>query len=339
MSFFEEAGTALKTERGNRVFPVSDHSSDIIKALERTLKRKHVRIFLNTEVKEILTSDGHVTGVRAMVSGDHSGGRGQERIFTGNAVIVATGGLSYPSTGSTGDGFLFAKQLGHTVKDLSPSLTAMNTLEDYIRELKGLSLRNTALYIRQNGKELYHDFGEMLFTGDGVSGPMILSASAYTARFLKKGPLDCEIDLKPALTDEMLDARLLREFEPFPNKQLKNVIGVLYPSSLTPVILKLSEISPEKKICNITREERMKLIHTTRHFPFTITGTAGYNEAVITKGGVNVKEVNPSTMESKLVKGLFFAGEVLDLDAVTGGFNLQIAWCTGHQAALACTEE
>ncbi len=339
MAFFEEAGTALKTERGNRVFPVSDHSSDIIKALERTLKRKHVHIFLNTEVKEILISDGHVTGVRAMISADNAGGGGQERIFPGNAVIVATGGLSYPSTGSTGDGFLFAKKLGHTVKDLSPSLTAMTVRENYIRELKGLSLRNTALFVRQNGKELYRDFGEMLFTGEGVSGPMILSASAYTARFLKKGPLDCEIDLKPALTDEMLDARLLREFEPFPNKQLKNVIGVLYPSSLTPVILRLSEISPEKKICNITREERMRLIHTTRHFPFTITGTAGYNEAVITKGGVNVKEVNPSTMESKLVKGLFFAGEILDLDAVTGGFNLQIAWCTGHQAALACTEE
>ena len=336
MEFFEEAGVRLKTERGNRVFPVSDHASDIIRALERVLRDRHVRFCLNTEAKNIVTKDGHVSGVTAETK---QNGRTVRETYDADAVIVCTGGLSYPSTGSTGDGYRFAREAGHTVRELSPSLTAMYVSEDYIKELKGLSLRNVALTIRQNKKELYSDFGEMLFTGEGVSGPLILSASARTGAFLKKGVLECEIDLKPALSQEQLDSRILREFEQAPNRQLKNVIGVLYPSSLTPVIMRLSGIMPDKKICNITKEERTALSDITKHFRFTITGTAGYNEAVVTKGGVHVKEINPSTMESKLIRGLYFAGEVLDVDAVTGGYNLQIAWCTGHQAAMACLAE
>ena len=256
----------------------------------------------------------------------------------GDAVIVATGGFSYQSTGSTGDGYRFAKELGLKVTDISPSLVPLKTKEDYIPKLQGLSLKNTGLIIKNGKKVLYEDFGEMMFTHFGVTGPMILSASAHIGAKLAKAPngeLSAYLDLKPALTREQLDARILREFETGQNKQFKNVIGVLFPSSLTPVMLELGGIPADKKIHDISREERQHFIDLIKAFPFTITGMGEFKEAIITKGGVSVKEINPGTMESKKISGLYFAGEVLDLDAVTGGYNLQIAWSTAYLAAQA----
>ena len=330
MNFFEEAGVPLKVERGNRVFPQSDHSSDIIRALERELKKAGAKVHLHTTVKEIVKKPEaeKVTGV---ILEDGT-------FMEGDAVIVATGGFSYQSTGSTGDGYRFARELGLKVTDISPSLVPLKTKEDYIPKLQGLSLKNTGLTIKNGKKVLYEDFGEMMFTHFGVTGPMILSASAHIGTKLAKaenGELCAYLDLKPALTKEQLDARILREFETGQNKQFKNVIGVLFPSSLTPVMLELGGIPAEKKIHDISREERQHFVDLVKAFPFTITGMGEFKEAIITKGGVSVKEINPGTMESKKISGLYFAGEVLDLDAVTGGYNLQIAWTTAYLAAQA----
>lgn len=330
MNFFEEAGVPLKVERGNRVFPQSDHSSDIIRALERELKKAGAKVHLHTTVKEIVKKPEaeKVTGVILE----------DDTFMEGDAVIVATGGFSYQSTGSTGDGYRFARELGLKVTDISPSLVPLKTKEDYIPKLQGLSLKNTGLTIKNGKKVLYEDFGEMMFTHFGVTGPMILSASAHIGAKLAKaenGELCAYLDLKPALTKEQLDARILREFEAGQNKQFKNVIGVLFPSSLTPVMLELGGIPAEKKIHDISREERQHFVDLVKAFPFTITGMGEFKEAIITKGGVSVKEINPGTMESKKITGLYFAGEVLDLDAVTGGYNLQIAWSTAYLAAQA----
>ena len=330
MNFFEEAGVPLKVERGNRVFPQSDHSSDIIRALERELKKAGAKVHLHTTVKEIVKKPEaeKVTGV---ILEDGT-------FMEGDAVIVATGGFSYQSTGSTGDGYRFARELGLKVTDISPSLVPLKTKEDYIPKLQGLSLKNTGLTIKNGKKVLYEDFGEMMFTHFGVTGPMILSASAHIGAKLAKaenGELCAYLDLKPALTKEQLDARILREFETGQNKQFKNVIGVLFPSSLTPVMLELGGIPAEKKIHDISREERQHFVDLVKAFTFTITGMGEFKEAIITKGGVSVKEINPGTMESKKISGLYFAGEVLDLDAVTGGYNLQIAWSTAYLAAQA----
>ena len=338
MNFFEEAGVPLKVERGNRVFPQSDHSSDIIRALERELKKAGAKVHLHTAVKEVVkeqitdpetgTEKEKITGV-ILTDGT---------FMEGDAVIVATGGFSYQSTGSTGDGYRFAKELGLKVTDIIPSLVPLKTKEDYIPKLQGLSLKNTGLTIKNGKKVLYEDFGEMMFTHFGVTGPMILSASAHIGAKLAKAPngeLSAYLDLKPALTREQLDARILREFEAGQNKQFKNVIGVLFPSSMTPVMLELGGIPADKKIHDISREERQHFIDLIKAFPFTITGMGEFKEAIITKGGVSVKEINPGTMESKKISGLYFAGEVLDLDAVTGGYNLQIAWSTAYLAAQA----
>lgn len=330
MNFFEEAGVPLKVERGNRVFPQSDHSSDIIRALERELKKAGAKVHLHTTVKEIVKKPEaeKVTGVILE----------DDTFMEGDAVIIATGGFSYQSTGSTGDGYRFARELGLKVTDISPSLVPLKTKEDYIPKLQGLSLKNTGLTIKNGKKVLYEDFGEMMFTHFGVTGPMILSASAHIGAKLAKaenGELCAYLDLKPALTKEQLDARILREFEAGQNKQFKNVIGVLFPSSLTPVMLELGGIPAEKKIHDISREERQHFVDLVKAFPFTITGMGEFKEAIITKGGVSVKEINPGTMESKKISGLYFAGEVLDLDAVTGGYNLQIAWSTAYLAAQA----
>lgn len=330
MNFFEEAGVPLKVERGNRVFPQSDHSSDIIRALERELKKAGAKVHLHTTVK-VIVKKPEAEKVTGVILEDGT-------FMEGDAVIVATGGFSYQSTGSTGDGYRFARELGLKVTDISPSLVPLKTKEDYIPKLQGLSLKNTGLTIKNGKKVLYEDFGEMMFTHFGVTGPMILSASAHIGAKLAKaenGELCAYLDLKPALTKEQLDARILREFEAGQNKQFKNVIGVLFPSSLTLVMLELGGIPAEKKIHDISREERQHFVDLVKAFPFTITGMGEFKEAIITKGGVSVKEINPGTMESKKISGLYFAGEVLDLDAVTGGYNLQIAWSTAYLAAQA----
>lgn len=329
MDFFENAGVRLKVERGNRVFPESDHSSDIIRALERELKKAEVKVHLHTRVKEIAKDCEKVTGV---VLEDGT-------IMEADSVIVATGGFSYQSTGSTGDGYKFAEKMGINVTDIHPSLVPLTTKEVYVPRLQGLSLKNTGLTIKSGNKIIYRDFGEMMFTHFGVTGPMILSASAHIGKYLEKGELQAFLDLKPALSVEQLDARILREFETAPNRQFKNVIGVLFPSSLTPVMLDLGGIHPEKKIHDITKEERRSFINLVKAFPFTITGMGEFKEAIITKGGISVKEVSPGTMESKKVKGLYFAGEVLDVDAVTGGYNLQIAWSTAYLAGVAAGKQ
>ncbi|MCB8573936.1 NAD(P)/FAD-dependent oxidoreductase [Dorea formicigenerans] len=330
IDFFEDAGVPVKIERGNRVFPISDHSSDVIRALEREMKKVRVKVCLNTEVKSVEAEKGKFNKV---VLKDTT-------TQTADACIVATGGLSYRSTGSTGDGFRFAENVGHKVTQCFPSLVPMETKEPWICELQGLSLRNVEAKILDGKKELYKDFGEMLFTHFGVSGPLIISASSYVGKkFMDKNgqkkELTLEIDLKPALTEEQLDQRVLRDFEENHNRQFKNAITKLFPTKLIPVMLELGGIDPEKKVNSIEKEERKQFVHLIKHFRMTLTGLRDYPEAIITKGGVNVKEIDPGTMESKLVKGLYFAGEVLDLDALTGGFNLQIAWSTGYAAGNA----
>lgn len=330
IDFFEDAGVPVKIERGNRVFPISDHSSDVIRALEREMKKVGVKVCLNTEVKSV---EAEKDKFNKVVLKDTT-------TQTADACIVATGGLSYRSTGSTGDGFRFAENVGHKVTQCFPSLVPMETKEPWICELQGLSLRNVDAKILDGKKELYKDFGEMLFTHFGVSGPLIISASSYVGKkFMDKNgqkkELTLEIDLKPALTEEQLDQRVLRDFEENHNRQFKNAITKLFPTKLIPVMLELGGIDPEKKVNSIEKEERKQFVHLIKHFRMTLTGLRDYPEAIITKGGVNVKEIDPGTMESKFVKGLYFAGEVLDLDALTGGFNLQIAWSTGYAAGNA----
>ena len=324
IDFFEELGVKTKIERGERVFPVSDHSSDVIAAFSRELKLLGVSVSLHTEVRELLCEQDKVCGV-LLTNG---------KKMKADAVIVATGGISYPSTGSTGDGYRFAKETGHRVTELLPSLVPMEVRQWYAKELQGLSLRNIEICITDGKKKLYEEFGEMLFTHYGVTGPVILSASSVVGKTLRKKELTLHIDLKPALSEEQLDKRILREFDANHNKQYKNSIDSLFPAKLKPVMIELSEIEPEKKVNEITKEERQRLVHLIKDFTMTLTGLRGYNEAIITKGGISVKEIDPGTMESKKMKGLYFAGEVLDLDAVTGGYNLQIAWSTGYLAGI-----
>lgn len=322
MDFFESLGVRLKTERGNRVFPHSDHSSDIIRALEYEMRRLGVKIFLNTAVKEVLVEADRCVGV--LLS---DGGRA-----TADSVLLATGGVSYPLTGANGSGLKMAQELGHKVTPLYPALVPLRIKETWCHELMGLSLRNVSLQIKNGKKKLYEGFGEMLFTHFGVSGPLVLSASSKIVKKIEKGELSLFIDLKPALTNEQLDKRILRDFEAAHNKQFKNSLKDLLPTKLIPVLIALSGISPEKKVNEITRGERMTLVNLMKQLPLTITGTGDFKEAIITQGGISVKEINPSTMESKVVKNLYFAGECMDVDALTGGFNLQIAWSTGYLA-------
>lgn len=328
MDFFEANGMPVKTERGNRVFPISDHSSDVISTLQKALEKAGVEVLLHTKVTEILSKDGKITGVQLK--------NGEKR--TADAIILATGGKSYSSTGSTGDGFVFAEQLGHKIEEPVPSLVPMTVLEDYCMQMQGLSLRNVQATIREGGKVIFEEFGEMLFTHFGVSGPLMLSASSVVNDRLRKKNLSLTIDLKPALSEEQLDARILRDFEENKNRQFKNSVKGLLPAKMIPVVISLSGIDPEKKINGITKQERKKLVECIKAFPLTLTGLRGFNEAIITRGGVSVKQVDPSTMESKLVKGLYFAGEILDVDAYTGGFNLQIAWSTGYLAGSSIAE-
>ena len=322
LGFFDELGLHIKIERGNRVFPESDHSSDVIGALNRELKRLSVDVRLNTEVKDIIVNGGKATGVVVKCSG-------KESTIQADNVIVATGGNSYQSTGSTGDGYRFARKLGHSVTPIVPALVPFNVAEDWESDLQGLSLKNVSIVVLDGKQEIYSDFGEMLFTHFGVSGPLILSASSFAARRIKEHPLKLVIDLKPAMSEKELDERILRDFKENSNKQFINSLSGLLPSKLIPVIVKLSKIDARKQVNIITKEERLRLVSLLKGLELTVTGNRGFNEAIITRGGICVKEINPSTMESKKYKGLFFAGEMIDVDALTGGFNLQIAWSTG----------
>lgn len=324
MDFFEELGVRLKVERGNRVFPESDHSSDIIHALKHELDQLGVEIHFCTEVKDVLVEHEKFTGI-VLKNG---------KKVSGDACVVATGGISYASTGSTGDGYRFAEKTGHKVTELYPSLVPMEVKEWYAKELQGLSLRNVRGTILDGKKKLYDEFGEMLFTHYGVSGPIIISASSVVGKKLQDKELTLQIDLKPALSREQLDQRVLRDFEENKNKQFKNAVDKLFPAKLKPIMIELSGISLEKKVNEISKEERLYFVDLIKNFKMTLTGLRSYNEAIITKGGVSVKDIDPGTMESKKISGLYFAGEVLDLDALTGGFNLQIAWSTGYLAGI-----
>lgn len=322
VNLLQEYGCATKVERGNRVFPVSDHASDVTAALTRALKDNGVDIRLYTKVTELCVEDGHITGVRLATA----------EMLKADAVIVCTGGLSYPVTGSTGDGYRFAEAAGLELAEPKPALVPLECKEDWCRDLMGLSLRNVQITILDGKKKVFQEFGEMLFTHFGITGPLVLSASSHYVKKYYGRELPVYIDLKPALSMEQLDKRVLRDFEENINKQFKNAVTDLFPSKLVPVMIRLSGIEPEKKVNEISREERQKFVGLIKNLPLTITGTRSFVEAIITQGGVKVKEINPSTMESKKVSGLYFAGEVLDLDAVTGGFNLQIAWSTGYVA-------
>lgn len=317
-NLFEEAGCALKVERGNRVFPVSDHSSDVIGALNRILKKNGVETVLNTQVTSIKPGKVYTT----------------HGTFEADSIVIATGGISYSSTGSTGDGYKWAKDIGHTVIEPTPALVPLEVLEEDAIQMQGLSLKNVSMRLLDKNKEIYSEFGEMLFTHFGLSGPLILSASSY---YSKKGcPKDCKciIDLKPALDFKTLDERILRDFEANKNKSFKNALDKLLPQTMIPVVINRSNINENRKVNEITKEERHFLVNLLKNFEYTVKGTRPFNEAIITQGGINVKEINPSTMESKITPGIYFAGEVLDVDALTGGFNLQIAWSSGYAAGL-----
>lgn len=331
IDFFEQAGMKTKVERGKRVFPVSDHSSDVIAALKRTMDRLDIRVEYHARVRQILLKDGVVSGVE-LEDGTICGAK---------QVLIATGGMSYPTTGSSGDGYAFARSLGHTVTELRPSLVPFTVAEEDVMSMQGLAPKNVRVEIVdpvRPKKVLFEGFGEMLFTHFGVSGPLMLSASAVVNDAIAKGNLTLFIDWKPALSQEQLDKRILNDFADNQNRQFKNALSGLAPAKMLPVLIKRSGIPEEKKVNEITREERQKLVQCLKAFSVTLTGLRGFNEAIITRGGISLREVNPSTMESKLVSGLLFAGEVLDLDAFTGGFNLQIAWSTGYLAGLCAAE-
>lgn len=319
MELFESLGVKLKTERGNRVFPVSDNANDVASALIAYMKRSGVRIE-KTSALEVLTVDGRVSGVKT--------GNG---IIDCEKLVICTGGLSYPLTGSTGWGFEAAKKLGHTLVPARASLVPLESDDEYCAEMQGFSLKNVVLTAFEDDKQIYREQGEMLFTHFGVSGPLVLSASAHMRHF-GECKYRLEIDLKPALDEKKLDARLLRDFEKYINRDFANALNDLAGRTMIPVLVKLSGIPPETKVNSITREERHALLRLFKAFPISVSGTRPVAEAIVTSGGVSTKEVNPRTMESKLVGGLYFAGEVLDLDAYTGGFNLQIAWATGYTA-------
>ena len=326
MQRVESLGTPLKVERGNRVFPQSDHSSDIIRALERGMREAGVAVRFHTRVQEVLVRDGAVCGVQT-----------EQGTVPGDTVILACGGLSYPSTGSTGDGFRMAEALGHTVTPLRPALVPLNAQCPGLAELQGLSLKNVALHAVFGKKQRFAEQGELLFTHFGISGPLVLKLSSQP-NVSDFSAAEAWIDLKPALDEATLDARLIRDFAQFRQKQLKNALGELLPLRMQAAVLEASGVRPEREAGLLTRSERMALLKALKHFPLRLIGLRDYSEAVITRGGVQVKEVNSSTMESKLVRGLYFAGEMLDIDAYTGGFNLQLAFSTGVLAGRSQAE-
>lgn len=339
MALLEEGGCPLKTERGGRVFPVSDHSSDVIKALQTLLNKEGVQVCLHAGVKSVITAemaekDSASEKERKIAGVILEDGRKE----TADAVIVATGGLSYPTTGATGDGYRMAKETGHRLVEQEPSLVPFEITGGMCEKLQGLSLKNVeaSLFCKDKKKPLYTGFGEMLFTHFGISGPLILSASCFYGKKEKQAGAFVRLDLKPALTEAQLDKRILRDFEENKNRQFKNAIIGLFPTRLIPVMIEISGIHPDKKVNEISKEERKEFVRRIKNWDLEIGGTRDYEEAIITRGGVCIKDVNPSTMESRLVKGLYFAGEVLDVDALTGGFNLQVAWSTGYLAGSCC---
>ena len=324
IDLLEEEGVKTKVERGGRVFPVSDKSQDVLNALLKIIKKLNVKIITNMRVAEIIVKDGKVCGVK-LEKGDN---------ILGDKIILATGGKSYPVTGSTGDGYKLAKDIGHTITEIKPSLIPLTSDDEVCKNLQGLSLKNVAIKLKDKEKIIYQDFGEMLFTHFGVSGPIVLSSSSYLIRYknieelLKSKLITLEIDLKPALNEEKLDARILRDFEEIKNKEFKNSLNKLLPQKLIPVIVEKTKINPYKKVNEITKEERQRIVNELKNLKIIITGVRPIEEAIITSGGISTKEINPKTMESKIVKGLYFAGEIIDVDSLTGGFNLQIAWST-----------
>lgn len=332
IDFLKRQGLEVKEERGNRIFPITDKSQDVLKCFTKRLKELNVEILLNQKVNEIIVKDGSVAGVKL-----------QDKIINADKIILATGGKSYPLTGSTGDGYKMVEKLGHTVTKIKPSLVPLETFEkDTCKEMQGLSLRNVEIKLKdiEKNKIIYEDFGEMLFTHFGVSGPTILSSSAHLVRYknidelLKNKKIKLSIDLKPALSEEKLDERILRDFNEIKNKQFKNSLDKLLPQKLINIIIERSGINPQKQVNEIKKEERRSLVKLLKNFEVTIKGFRPIDEAIITSGGINIKEINPKTMESKIVNGLYFAGEIIDVDSYTGGFNLQIAYSTGYTAGI-----
>ena len=337
IEFLKRQGLEVKEERGNRIFPVTDKSIDVLNCFVNRIKELNIQYKLNTKVEKILIKNYEILGVRT-----------EREIIQADKVILATGGKSYPLTGSTGDGYKIASEIGHTITTIKPSLVPLEVYEkDECKKLQGLSLRNVGIKLQdvERNKAIYDDFGEMIFTHFGISGPTILSGSAHLVRYkeidnlLKNKKIKLVIDLKPALTEEQLDDRILRDFKEFKNKQFKHSLDKLLPQKMIPVIIEKININENKKVNEVTKEERKRLVNILKNYEVTIKGFRPVEEAIITSGGINIKEINPKTMESKLIKGLYFAGEIIDVDSYTGGFNLQIAYSTGYTAGMHCGEE
>lgn len=333
IKLLKEEGLETKEERGNRIFPVTDNANDVRVSLSKKVRKLGIEILTNTKVEKVIVKDGVAIGVEY---------NNNEKMY-GDKIIISTGGASYPTTGSTGDGYEMAKEIGHTIKEIRPSLVPLETYEKrYCKEMQGLSLRNIEIKLidTQKDKTIYKDFGEMMFTHFGVTGPVIISSSAHLVRYkninqlMKDKKIKLNIDLKPALSIEKLDDRILRDFAEFKNKEFKNSLDKLLPQKMIPVIIELSKIEPDKKVNEITKEERLNLVKIIKNLEIYISGFRPINEAIVTAGGISTKEINPKTMESKIVKNLYFAGEVIDVDAYTGGFNLQIAYSTGYTAGM-----
>lgn len=323
IDFLAKYNVPTKCERGGRIFPVSDKAIDVVDAFIRALANHKVKVLTGQRAQRILVENGRIAGVIA-VQGD---------VYYSDAVILCSGGASYPGTGSSGDGYAMAREIGHSITLLKPSLVPLEVAEDWIRELQGLSLKNVLAAVITEGHKIAEEFGEMLFTHFGLSGPIILSLSKVVADLLsKKKEVLLEINLKPALTGEILDRRIQRDFEKFSRKQLKNSLHELLPAKLIPVVMDLAFLDPDKPVHQVTKQERVRLLDTLLHFTFTVTSTRSISEAIVTAGGIHIKEIDPATMQSKLVQGLFFAGEVIDIDGYTGGFNLQAAFSTGYVA-------
>ncbi|MCI8273896.1 MAG: NAD(P)/FAD-dependent oxidoreductase [Clostridia bacterium] len=337
IAFLNEQGLEVKEERGNRIFPVTDKSIDVLNCFTKKMKKLKIQYRLNTKVEKILINSNKICGVKT-----------DKETIQADSIILATGGRSYPLTGSTGDGYRLASELGHTITEIKPSLVPLEVYEKGdCKKIQGLSLKNVKIQLKDINKNklIYEDFGEMIFTHFGISGPTILSSSAHLVRYknikelLKSKKIILSIDLKPALTQEQLNDRILRDFQEFKNRQFKHSLDKLLPQKMIPLIIERTQVDENKKVNEITKEERKRLIQVLKKFELAISEFRPIEEAIVTSGGINIKEINPKTMESKIIKGLYFAGEIIDVDSYTGGFNLQIAYSTGYTAGIHCGEE